>query len=204
MKCGGLAVWRSAEQFFESTRLPPILLHSSSSSYHENTSVRATQTRPQTLHLLKWVSYCRLSWFEKRFAAISSRCSLGLTKNNKKEERNKEMQQILPKDNAWTLSDQRVRALRMGEVDMEKHAGWKQAAEPMIQYYFNWKIPKSFRSLFSQSSRSTRLIDNPLKRHCMNTQSSIYCTTKMNRENDIINWRPRLLWTKTTWNNYEL
>lgn len=24
----------------------------------------------------------------------------------------------------------------MGEADMEKHAGWKQAAEPRDQYYF--------------------------------------------------------------------
>lgn len=49
MKRGGLAVWRAAEQFFESAPLPPILLRSSSSSYHENISIRATQTRPHSL-----------------------------------------------------------------------------------------------------------------------------------------------------------
>lgn len=49
MKRGGLAVWRAAEQFFESAPPPPILLRSSSSSYHENISIRATQTRPHSL-----------------------------------------------------------------------------------------------------------------------------------------------------------
>lgn len=34
----------------------------------------------------------------------------------------------------------------MDEADMEKHAGWKQAADPMSWCYFKWKIAKSFSS----------------------------------------------------------
>lgn len=44
VKRGGLAVRRAAEQFLQSARLPPILLHSSSSGYHENNTDKATHS----------------------------------------------------------------------------------------------------------------------------------------------------------------
>lgn len=44
VKRGSFAVRRAAEQFLQSARLPPILLHSSSSGYHENNTDKATHS----------------------------------------------------------------------------------------------------------------------------------------------------------------